>query len=611
MRSNSISCLLVLSLCLVVQAVRAQSDSLQRNNDTFILAKRAGLLGKIGKGLMIRAITPDTIIKIDQTYAKFMGYRIREICIQELGFGASIHDSNSTIQNLIIKASDRLHVKTKEQIIRNNLFFKVGDLVFPLLIADNERFLREQFYLQDSRIELVGDTASKTVDIYIITKDILALGGKFKLHDTHRVETTVSDENNFGRGNRLAVKLLYDLERTPRPGIGASYDFRNIKGSFVDVSFGWQNAKASIADGLNQEKEIFCSIIKPLVSPYFPLTYAISAAYHQTNNRYLSDSSYLKYGRYEYLLVDAWAAYNLGANRFTKKNNAEKRLRKFVSARFVQQQFYVVPKVFEGEYNFLYTDLRAMLGAFTIAKQEFYKARYVYGFGRNEDIPEGFSVALLAGYTNKSARGRGYYALDLERNYFTKSRSYFNYNIKLGAFLHEKGFEDLSWLFSLDYFSKLKKIDKNWTRRIFLNGSFTRLNNIVLLDPLYLSSSFGLPEFSNPSTVSRIRATVRGELVLFNRWSFYGFKFAPIASASFSLLTPYLKDFLQSDGYSSFSVGLRSRNENLVFGTMELRAYCFPRKNGDMSTFKIDFKTNLRFKYNSQLLKRPEFIVVN
>jgi len=57
--------------------------------------------------------------------------------------------------------------------------------------------------------------------------------------------------------------------------------------------------------------------------------------------------------------------------------------------------------------------------------------------------------------------------------------------------------------------------------------------------------------------------------------------------------------------------GVKSRNENLVFGTMELRMFYFPRVIAGMNRFRIDFSTDLRFRFVSQFIRRPDFMSVN
>ncbi|MDQ3552254.1 MAG: hypothetical protein M3413_12065, partial [Bacteroidota bacterium] len=57
--------------------------------------------------------------------------------------------------------------------------------------------------------------------------------------------------------------------------------------------------------------------------------------------------------------------------------------------------------------------------------------------------------------------------------------------------------------------------------------------------------------------------------------------------------------------------GMRTRNEALIFGTIELKGAFFPKKDFLGNSYRISFNTNLRFKYDQNFIKRPEFIQVN
>jgi len=67
----------------------------------------------------------------------------------------------------------------------------------------------------------------------------------------------------------------------------------------------------------------------------------------------------------------------------------------------------------------------------------------------------------------------------------------------------------------------------------------------------------------------------------------------------------------KSDLYSALGGGIRTRNENLVFGTIELKGYYFPRTNGDMKGWKVEVSSNIRFKYISTFIRRPDFVKAN
>ncbi|MFX9915857.1 hypothetical protein ABTP64_18785, partial [Acinetobacter baumannii] len=80
------------------------------------------------------------------------GAIIRNIQLVDIGFGESIADPSFKQKNTLTRLAESLHTTTRKRAITNNLFFHQGDGLFPYLLGDNERFLRQLPYLQDAKI---------------------------------------------------------------------------------------------------------------------------------------------------------------------------------------------------------------------------------------------------------------------------------------------------------------------------------------------------------------------------------------------------------------------------------------------------------------------------
>jgi hypothetical protein len=325
---------------------------------------------------------------------------------------------------------------------------------------------------------------------------------------------------------------------------------------------------------------------------------------------YFPDSLFINDNRYEYYNIDAWVGFNKNARILNQQINDD-RLRSLIGIRFLHNEFSKVPRKYEGQYYYQYADLTGILGSVSIFRQDFYKTQYVYGFGRNEDVPEGVDLSLTTGWTDKNQRVRPYVGLDMQLNYFTRRKNYFNYTIRLGGYSYHKQYEDISILGNIEYFSRLKQLSKNWKQRTFLMAGITTQIKKKLNEPLLLESQYGLPEYENINLGGDHRMTLKAETVFYNNWSLFSFRFAPFIFGNGTFLTPQGQPLKQTQFYNTIGGGIRSRNESLVFGTLELRAFFFPHKNFNGDRFRIDFNSNIKFKYNSQLIKRPQFIAVN
>ncbi|MEO6682035.1 MAG: hypothetical protein ABIN48_04345, partial [Ginsengibacter sp.] len=412
--------------------------------------------------------------------------------------------------------------------------------------------------------------------------------------------------NFAGSGNSAVLFGLYDQNRKNNFGFGGEYIRRNIGGSFVDGKIGYQNFHKS-KPGFKNENNYYLNLSKPLVNRYMNWTYEWNSSFSSTRNLYVSDSLYKSDFRFSYAGFDAWAGHNFDSRLFTEEEEKHE-LRRLVGMRFIHNQYFKKPGIYQKESNWRYADLFAILGTATLYRQNFYKMRYIYGFGRNEDIPEGLMMSMTSGFTIKENKSRPFLGFNYERYRFNKRNNYIGYTIRAEGFLFKKSIEDINLLLSVNYFDNLKPMGSRWKQRFFLNLDVAQQINTDLNEPLLIRSKFGLPEFRNGDIGGSMRSTAKIESVFFSPWSVIAFRFAPFIFSNVSVFTPYKHT---TKIYPSVGGGIRTRNESLVFGTIELKGYYFPKKNFFNEHFNLDISTNVIFKYNKQFLKKPNFIEIN
>ena len=143
-------------------------------------------------------------------FLRYSGKKINSIQIVRIGFDSNINDTVTNKSRYFIKLTNDLHTNSRETLIRRNLFFKEGDNVIPLLLSDNERFLREQEFLQDAMIIVQNNDDAQMVDIIVITRDVFSLGGKLNVRSSDKVEGQIKEENFQGMGGRVSFGTLYD-----------------------------------------------------------------------------------------------------------------------------------------------------------------------------------------------------------------------------------------------------------------------------------------------------------------------------------------------------------------------------------------------------------------
>ena len=596
--------------------LEAKSQETSLADTVFFLARKKGLLGKIGRSLSVN--NPDPVVTIngaeknEDAFTAFRGKIIRYIFVEKIGFDKSVNDTQRVVRNVFTNIGNALHTSTARKVILNNLFFGEGDTLYPALLADNETYLRQLSYLQDARIT-VREVAllPGMVDVIVICKDVFPVGGSLESASGRNVSFEVNDDNLAGTGNRVQVHNIFDMDRKPHYGFGAEFVKRNLNGNFVNLSVGYQNEAPAYNSGRREERSLYLRGELPLVSPYHSWTGAFEIASHYTQNSYLGDSLYRSDFKYHYRLYDGWIGHNIGAKKQLEQN-FKSRYRRLVSLRVIHRRYSDVPDLFRNVYEVNYSDLVGVLGAFTLFEQDYYHTNFIYGFGRNEDVPQGFNITITGGWSKRSNVSRPYVGFDYQRAYFSRKNDYWNYNLRAGAYYNNKRIEDISFLGSFEFFSKLRKLKgQHWYHRYFFSGSATQLLNTVQNETLRLSSDYGIPQLNYPELKASTRVTFNGESVFYNTWKFLGFSFAPFVFSNITYLKTIGRDFNNGDIYSSVGGGVRTRNENLVFGTMELKIYYYPRLTYNLTPWNVTFNTDLRFRYVSQLIRRPDFVLAN
>ncbi|MEO5984879.1 MAG: hypothetical protein ABIP80_05200 [Ferruginibacter sp.] len=582
----------------------------QNDNDTFFLAKKKGLLGRIGRSISRdgSAIVP---VKNENPYLRFTGKKIASVEIVSLGLDRNINDTARVKNNFVVRLANKFHKNSKEKYIRNDLFFNVGDIVIPLMISDNEIYLRDQQYLQDARIILFDNAEdSSTVDVVVITRDVFSLGGRFSTSPFDYVKAEIKEENLAGTGSKLSVSGLYDKARSPKSGVGAEFIKRNVKGSFVNFTLAYNTFNNSFSSLRKEATRIYSAVSLPFVSRFSRWTGMLEWEFNESHNYYnqkLFDSNY----RYRYLRSDLWAGYNMGARRKWLDNNMN-RLRHFIAVRSFYTQFYQKPEIYQETFHYNFSDINGTLLGYNVYRQNFYRTSFIYGFGRNEDVPVGVSAGVTLGWTNKDGKKRNYYGLSTDLNRYTSKGKFYSFNIRAGTFSFFNRLEDVDLLVSIDHFTALKQLGTQWRNRNFFNVAVTKQFNHLLSPPLFLESAFGLPYYKNGNVEGNFRTAVKGESVFFNMQKIIGFRIAPFVFAGSSFITPVRKSFTKTLGYNAIGGGFRTRNENLIFGTIEVKGYYFTRKSfEEMKTWRFEFSTNLKFRYNSSFIRKPDFVNAN
>lgn len=546
--------------------------------------------------------------KSEQPFAGHGGKIIRRITTEELGFERVFTDTTKRIRYFGTKLLNLLHNNTKSWVIRDNLFIKENTLLNPYLVADNERFLRSLNFIQDARILVKPVPGSAdSIDLLVVTKDLFSITGDVSASGLSRIEATASERNLAGMGQTVQMVVLYDKNRSPLTGYQFLYSKNNIGHTFINGTVSYSGINTGTSKGLEDESAFLFRLERPLFSPYSKMAGGIEVSFNGSQNVYHKPDS-LFYD-YNYNIYDVWAGYNLSTNRLLISQN-QYRNRQFLAVRYFKHHFEQLPGQVGENYDPIYNDKDALLAELTFFRQEFTKTNYIYGFGTTEDVPYGYNIAVTSGWFRQADLQRPYVGVNANRYIITDKGAFMQFFLRSGAFISKKKWEDASILAGTNLYSKLYVFSK-FKLREYLKFSYTRLFNRVTSEALRINNPLGLQYFKPDSVRGMQRLSFHGETYMISDSKLLGFRLSPFVFINGAMITPENAKLSKSDIYTGIGGGLRVRNENLVFGTIELRVNYFPRTAYGMNNFRIRLTSNIRFRYNSRYVKAPDFIQLN
>jgi outer membrane protein assembly factor BamA len=173
-------------------------------------------------------------------------------------FNESIFDLDDPEENkALYQLANRIHKTTRPDVIQQQLLFQEGDEFSSRVLAESERILRSNRYIQDATIEAVRQE-NGAIDVNVRTTDVWTLMPKISLSRSGGENNTgigIKEMNLLGTGMEVEALYKSDVDR----------DSKIIK--MVDRHLGdsWYSLSTTIADN-SDGHTAFANISKPFYS---------------------------------------------------------------------------------------------------------------------------------------------------------------------------------------------------------------------------------------------------------------------------------------------------------------------------------------------------------
>lgn len=486
------------------------------------------------------------------------------------------------------RALDNLHVKTRYGVVQKNLLFKVGDKLNPYTMSINEQLIRGKDYISTAFFILIPDKKHPNgVIVNVFTRDNWTISAGGALGGNPRLD--VFDRNFLGSGNMLKF-IYYPKTSNQYDAFEAQYAVNNLWGTF---------ANATIHTGVGAtNSKIMLEVDRPFILPTDHFWGTKMGFIVEPQGFVSADSTISAYR--EFISIFYGFSLNLNPKKGTTAYWT-------IAPSFIN---YKLGAKVGPTLNPYYSTRLDVLTSVGISQNNYLQGNMIYGYGKIEDIPYGFKFELTGGWQTNVSLGKRWYLGALARWGNYNNSGYYDLSLGAGTFFtNDQKMQQSTISGRLNYFSPLIEVNSMYIRQ-FINMSYThgfhRLDGEREL--LSYGGYSGIRGVYSPYYArGKNRFTVNAETVLFTPIFFYHFRFAFFGWFDMGWLGND-NVFYKNEFSSAIGLGVRVKNERLIFNNIQLRfGVSLSRPSG--SSFNWFDVTNEQYLRIQPYIPQPATVV--
>ena len=505
-------------------------------------------------------------------------------------FGYSIDNKSDKPNNTVERFGNKVHLKTKNFVIKNLLLIKKNQPLDSLLAKESERLIRGQRYVRSVLIEPIPIKNNKdSVDISVRVLDSWSLIPTGSLSETTG-NLEITERNVFGLGHEFEQSITNKFV-DKKNGNSSRYTINNIANSFTNFTLFYENDQNSYTRKSAKLERIF----------YSPLTHWAGGIYFE--NRFYKDSlpninETFQIQRFKFETQDYWVGHSF---KIFPGISEDFRTTNFVSTLRYQNINYLEKPDLEYDATRFFNDKKTYLASIGITTRKFAEDKYLFNFGVIEDVPFGQVYSITAGFEEKNENKRFYFGSRFAYgNYY--SFGYLGTNIEWGSFYNNGYTEETTFRIEGNYFTNIIQWG-NWKIRQFIKPTFVFGNHRdpSIKDRININDSNGLSGFSSSTLFGTKKWVASFQTQTYSPGNWHGFHFNPYLNISLGMIGNEQDAIFNKKLYSSFGIGVLISNDYLVFNSFQLSLAFYPSIPNEGANI---FKTN-SFKNND--LSLPDY----
>lgn len=516
-----------------------------------------------------------------ERYLQYDGAKVAQIDIKKLKvFGTNVDDTTKLETSFVTGTLNGLHIATRTKIIEQNLLLNQGGTIRAAELADNERVIRRLDFIKDARIYVSQDANGRDADLHVVTRDLFPL--KFDFNSDPETSASligISNINMFGTGHELENNIVVNDIGESSLGYDGYYRVKNIGGTFIMSEANYVSTFRNDGYGI----KLFRDFYTPDVTNAGGVE--LSSKVHNQFRAFDNETDSISIITHKESFQDAWFARSFKALHIPSILKARERLRFIISGRVSRRRFVERPEV-RADTNEAFHHRTNFLIGFGLSSRGYYKDRLIRNFGRTEDIPVGTSLQLTTGYQIGEFFNRNYLGVEFAEGELFKSFGYLKGTFKLGGFFRKGTLEQGVLDMKAEYFSHLFTFNL-YKLRQFVTAGYTRGIRRKSQDFININDTNGIRGLYNFYLTGTERFVVNTESVLFTPIFIGGFRTAFLAFFDFAILNTTRG----KHEYYGTGLGVRLKNDNLAFSTIQLRLGFYPSVPFEEASRNFNFST--------------------
>ena len=545
-------------------------------------------------------LKPTDTLKTERSetaFVQYQGKKIRKITVRVLEpFGSTLYDTTKVATSWIENTGNKLHHTSRRKHLKKLLRLKEGDDLDPYNIADNERLIRQLSYIKDAYFRVIPVLGSQTlVDLQLWVKDQFSWGANLDVGSLTSTEVEIYSRNLYGLGHEFSNALEFDADKNQQYGYTGKYKIKNIRRSYIDALFTYQNT---------YEKAVLqMDLDRPFATYNTKYAGGFTIAQTMRSEEIQNDDPILNEIPLDFNYGNIW----FGRSYKVKSRRQFARRKLYIAGRISSKKFFERPEVGPTLNQFFHNNI-LYLASISISQIQYYKSNLIYNFGRTEDIPYGFLSQITFGYEDREYSHRNYLGFDFQKTIYLKnSRSYLFNRVALGGYFNSKRFEQGVLTAQSKFFSRIHQIGPLRFRH-FGDMQYTLGIRRFPEEFISLITEKGIRGFKKESVSGTQKLVGNFESVAFTPYTLGGFRFAFYTFADLGFIGDNDKNIFKEDFYYGVGFGIRLRNENLVFKTIQLRLAFYPRAPKEIDHFEYRISGEERPKFNNFRVTQPETV---